>query len=73
MAMSSASLALRVPPQDLDAEKSVLGAILVDASAISLVAEFLQIDHFYMRSHKLIYSAMLELFEHVRVIGVCMT
>ena len=68
--MSSASLALRVPPQDIEAEKSVLGAILVDASAISLVAEFLQIDHFYVRAHKLIYSAMLELFEQQQPIDV---
>lgn len=67
---SSATHALRVPPQDLDAEKSVLGAILVDSSSISLVAEFLRIDHFYMRSHQLIFSAMLELFEQQQPIDV---
>ncbi len=70
MTMPSASHALRVPPQDLDAEKSVLGAILVDSSAISLVAQFLRINHFYMRNHQLIYAAMLELFEQQQPIDV---
>ena len=61
---------MRVPPQDLDAEKSVLGAILVDSSAISLVAEFLRPDHFYVRSNQLIYAAMLNLFEHQQPIDI---
>ncbi len=68
--MPSPSAALRVPPQDLDAEKSVLGAILVDASAIHLVVEFLRGEHFYQRAHKLIFGAMVELFEKQQPIDV---
>jgi len=68
--MPSPSDILRVPPQDLDAERSVLGAILVDSSAISLVAEFLRADHFYLRSHQLIFAAMLDLFEHQQPIDI---
>ncbi len=54
---------LKVPPHDLDAEKSVLGAILIDSSAINMVAEFLKSDHFYTPEHQVIYSAMIVLFE----------
>lgn len=68
--MPSPSEALRVPPQDLDAEKSVLGAILIDSSSIHLVAEFLRTEHFYSRSNSLIYSAMLSLFEQQEPIDV---
>ncbi|MDO8610733.1 MAG: replicative DNA helicase [bacterium] len=68
--MPSASDALKVPPHDLQAEKSVLGAILIDSAAINLVAEFLRSEHFYMREHQLIYSAMLTLFEKQKPIDV---
>lgn len=53
----------KTPPNDQQAEKSVLGAILIDSGAIGLVAEFLQTHHFYMHEHQLIYTAMLKLFE----------
>jgi len=66
----SPSEIMRVPPQDLEAEKSVLGAILVDSSAITLVAEFLRSEHFYLRSHQLIYAGMLELFEQQNPIDI---
>lgn len=54
---------VKVPPHDLAAEKSVLGAILIDSSAISLVAEFLKPDHFYLPEHQIIFSSMFILFE----------
>ena len=47
---------LKVPPHDLEAEKSVLGAILIDPSAINLVFEFLRPEHFYSPEHQLIFS-----------------
>lgn len=59
----SASDNLRVPPHDEEAEKSVLGAILIDSSAMNIVAEFLKPEHFYLSEHQAIYSAMLTLFE----------
>lgn len=62
--------ALKVPPQDLDAEKSILGAILIDNSAISTVAEFLREDHFYRREHQIIYGACISLFEKQQPIDV---
>ncbi len=53
----------KVPPHDIEAEKSVLGSILIDSSAISLVAEFLRSDQFYVPAHQTIFDAMLALFE----------
>jgi len=53
----------RIPPQDLDAEKSILGAILIDRDAITSVTQVLKSDHFYHSSHSDIYAAMFDLFE----------
>ncbi len=60
---SLSSDALKVPPHDMEAEKSVLGAILIDPSAVHLVAEFLRADDFYAPEHQAIYSAVLSLYE----------
>jgi replicative DNA helicase len=68
--MATTSDSLKVPPQDLDAEKSVLGAVLIDSSSINLVAEFLKAEHFYAREHQLIYGAMITLFEKQQPIDV---
>jgi len=62
--------ALKVPPHDLEAERSVLGAILIDSGAINLVSEFLKTEHFYTLEHQLIYLAMLTLFEKQQPIDV---
>lgn len=67
---STTSAALKVPPHDLEAERSVLGAVLIDASAITLVAEFLKPEHFYEPAHQLIFSAMLALFEKQQPIDI---
>jgi replicative DNA helicase len=67
---TAASEALKVPPHDLEAERSVLGAILIDAGAINLVAEFLKPEHFYEPAHQLIFSAMLTLFEKQQPIDI---
>lgn len=54
---------LKVPPHSLEAEQSVLGAILIDKDAIVEVAGFLRPEHFYEKSHNLVFSAMLSLYE----------
>ena len=53
----------RLPPQSLEAEQSVLGAILIDRDAVIEVAEFLRPEDFYRQAHGRIYRAMIELFE----------
>ncbi len=70
MAQSSTKDPFRVPPHDLLAEKSVLGAVLIDTSAISTVAEFLKSHHFYQREHQVIFNAMIKLFEKQQPIDV---
>ncbi|HWP64426.1 MAG TPA: replicative DNA helicase [Candidatus Limnocylindria bacterium] len=51
----------RVPPQNVEAEESVLGAILLDNGAIDRVTGLLQPDDFYRESHRKIFRAMLAL------------
>lgn len=68
--MTISSDALKVPPHDTEAEKSVLGAILIDSSAINLVAEFLKPDHFYLPEHQTLFSTMLTLFEKQQPIDI---
>ena len=51
----------RVPPSDVEAEKAVLSAILLDNDAIHLLVTELRPDDFYHPSHRLLYQAMIEL------------
>jgi replicative DNA helicase len=53
----------RVPPQNLEAEQSVLGSMLLDRDAIARVVEALRPEDFYRDLHRTIYMAMLDLFE----------
>jgi len=53
----------RVPPQNLEAEQSVLGSLMIDKDAIVKVAEFLLPSHFYRDAHSDIYNAVLALYE----------
>ncbi len=46
----------KTPPHSLEAEASVLGALLMDKDAIITVAEFLEDDHFYDNKHKDIFN-----------------
>ena len=52
----------RVPPQNIDAERSVLGAMLIDKEAIAAVTEILNMDDFYREAHRIIFAAMMELY-----------
>lgn len=54
---------VRIPPHSDEAEACVLGSILIDKDAIVTVAEFLRSEHFYKEANKLIYQAILKLYE----------
>ncbi|MDD5109611.1 MAG: replicative DNA helicase [Patescibacteria group bacterium] len=54
----------RVPPQNLEAEASLLGALLIDRDAIIKVSDIVRPDDFYKEAHGIIFSTMIELFEH---------
>ena len=60
----------KLPPQDIEAEQSVLGALMIDKNAISKVADILSIDYFYKTNHQLIYEAILELFSKSQPIDI---
>ncbi|MGH7827347.1 MAG: replicative DNA helicase [Candidatus Binatia bacterium] len=51
----------KIPPQNLEAESSVLGGILLDNEAINQVLELLRPEDFYRESHRKIFRAMIEL------------
>lgn len=53
----------KVPPQNLEAEQSILGGILLDNSAVNNVIEILDADDFYSESHRKIFKAIIELSE----------
>jgi replicative DNA helicase len=53
----------KTPPQNSEAEQSVLGAMLLDKDAVINVAGWLHAEHFYEERHKLIYENLVELFE----------
>jgi replicative DNA helicase len=63
-------LTARIPPQNLEAEKSVLGAILIDKDAIVNVSEIMRAEYFYDESHRRIFEAMLTLYEKRQPIDV---
>jgi replicative DNA helicase len=58
----------RLPPQNIEAEQSVLGAILLDNAAMAKALEILTEEDFYRGPHRKIYLAMLDLSEHGEVI-----
>lgn len=53
---------LRVPPQSVEAEESLLSAILIDNTTLLDIVEILSPDDFYKSVHQTIFSAVLELF-----------
>ena len=59
----NAELPDKLPPQNIDAEKSVLGSLMIDKNAIIKVVDFLHPRDFYKGKHHDIYAAMQNLFE----------
>lgn len=53
----------RIPPHNLEAEQSILGALLIDWNALSEVSGRLRTDAFYLEKHREIYDAIMSLYE----------
>ena len=66
MAASKAKL----PPHDLDAERSVLAAVMIDSDAIVKAIEFVNPETFYAPTHQIIFQAMRDLYEKRQPIDV---
>lgn len=54
----------KVPPQNLEAEMSLLGAILIDDEVLANVSDRLKAQDFYDKRHAAVYAAMFRLYEH---------
>jgi replicative DNA helicase len=61
-APSGGSLSDHLPPQNLEAERSVIGAILLENDVLHDVAQFLTPEDFYRDAHQLIYRAINDLY-----------
>ena len=55
------ALIKRIPPHSLEAEQSVIGAMLLDRDAILVASEILTSDDFYQNQYGIIFDAMVEL------------
>src|SRR5947209_11967824 len=68
--MATTAQAPAVPPHNLEAEKTVLGAVLLDERHLYplLVEERLRPEHFYREQHGAVFAAMMELYEGDRKI-----
>lgn len=53
----------KIPPQNIEAEQSVLGSMLLSRDAIIDVSEIIKADDFYKESHKKLFDVMMEMFE----------
>ncbi|HPQ82344.1 MAG TPA: replicative DNA helicase [Candidatus Saccharimonas sp.] len=63
MAEKKTVTAGRVPPQSLDAEMSLLGAVLIDEEVLADVSEIVRSHDFYDKRHQIIFAAMIRLYE----------
>lgn len=68
--MSSITQSLKQPPQNLEAEASLLGSILIDTDAIVKIADKIRPTDFFEKRHEIIYQAMLSLYNHHTAIDV---
>ena len=57
-----AKLQPKIPPQDIEAEQSVLGALMIDKDAVASVADLSVPDDFYKKAHGVIFEAVLKLW-----------
>lgn len=54
---------MRIPPQNVDAEKSLLGAVLIDEEVLPDITELVKPLDFYEKPHEMIFGAMVRLYE----------
>ncbi len=66
----SSLLEERIPPQALDAEMAVLGAMLLSADAVEDALEILKPEHFYKEAHQKIFAAMKTLVERGQAVDI---
>jgi replicative DNA helicase len=60
----------KLPPQNVDAEMSLLGAVLIDEETLADISEHVTAKDFYDKRHSLIYDAMMRLYEKHRPVDL---
>jgi replicative DNA helicase len=69
--VSALELPSRIPPHNLDAERAVLGAVLLEGrEALPRVVEILRVSDFYTETHRAIYHAMQNLFDRAEPVDL---
>lgn len=63
MSAPTTALEAALPPQNLEAERSVLGALMIDKNAIIKIVDFLVDSDFYKKQNQLIFTSIVELFK----------
>lgn len=63
-------MSTRIPPQNLDAEQSILGGLMLDREALDQVGDMLMAEDFYKPSHQKIYNAIKELHNKSQPIDI---
>lgn len=63
-------MAIKIPPQNIEAEESVLGALMIDKDAVMKVADILRPVDFYKPAHEKIFQAVLKLHEKNQPVDV---
>ncbi|MDB5176473.1 MAG: Replicative helicase [Candidatus Saccharibacteria bacterium] len=64
MSAAKKTIDAKIPPQNVDAEKSLLGAVLIDEDVLADVTESVKGRDFYDKRHSMIFDGMVRLFEH---------
>ncbi len=70
MAKTSPKNSLRVPPQDIQAERALLGSIMLRPDIMSDTMDIISADSFYVEKHRIIFRSMFELFSKNEPIDV---
>jgi replicative DNA helicase len=60
----------KLPPQNIEAEQSVLGAVLLDNNALTATLELLSHEDFYREAHRKIFLSMIDLFDKSEPIDI---
>ena len=60
----------KLPPQNIEAEESTLGSLIIDKGAIIKIADVLFPEDFYQPQHRIIYEAILNLYHQNAPIDV---
>lgn len=60
----------RIPPQNVEAEQSVIGSMLLEKEVVPVIIEILKSEDFYREDHKEIFDAIMELFDRGESIDI---